>query len=109
MIKYISVMLFSIILSGCAITPTGVLYSHITHSHSKDFSHTPVGSRKCILKSHEIEEPVSGYGIRVEWSANQIKKEAKKSGIDHIAYMDEQITSYLFGIYTFRELIIHGD
>jgi hypothetical protein len=102
-------ILFAIILSGCVIAPTGHLYTNITHPQSTDFSHTPVGTRACILDSYEIEEPLTSYGISVEWSANQIKQEAKKSGIDQIAYTDEQISSYLMGIYTFRKLIIYGD
>lgn len=56
-----------------------------------------------------FEEPMSGYGVTVEWSTNRIQSAARDAGISPIRYMDIQTISFLLGSYSQRKLIIYGD
>ncbi len=97
-------------LAGCSMSGPGRLYTHVTQPYSRDFNRTPAGSKQCVLRAaHQIKEPVSGYGVTVEWSADQIQAAARRAGISQIRYMDLQTTSFVLGIYTRRKLIICGD
>ena len=97
-------------LAGCSMAGPGRLYTHVTLPYSRDFNSTPVGTRQCVLKAtHHLREPVSGYGVTVEWSADQIQAAARRAGISQISYMDLQTTSFILGIYTRQKLIIYGD
>jgi len=87
----------------------GRLYTNVILPYSKDFSNTPKGSKHCILKDHNIQEPVSGYGVTIEWSVDQIQLAAREAGIKNINYIDVQTISFLLGIYTRRKLIVYGD
>ena len=96
-------------LAGCSRSGPGRLYSNVTLPYSTDFNNTPVAGKQCILKDHRIREPVSGYGVSVEWSTDQIQSAAREAGISIIRYMDVQTISFVLGIYTRRKLIIYGD
>lgn len=96
-------------LAGCSRSGPGRLYSNVTLPYSTDFSNTPVAEKQCELTDHRLKEPVSGYGVTVEWSTRQVQAAARESGITRIRYIDIQTISVLLGIYTRRKLIIHGD
>ncbi len=96
-------------IAGCSRSGPGLLYTNLTQPYSTDFKNTPAGTRQCILKAHRIKEPVSGYGVTLEWSTNQIQSAAREAGIEKIRYIDVQTLSFLMGIYSRRELIIYGD
>ena len=96
-------------LTGCATTAPGRLYTNVIRPHSTDFHVTPVGTKHCVLDEHRFKDPVSGYGATVEWSTDRIRSEAQKAGITNINYTEIQTLSILMGIYRRRRLIIHGD
>jgi hypothetical protein len=98
-----------LVFCGCSISGPGQLYTNITLPYTRDFNRTPVGGKQCVLKEHRVREPVSGYGVTVEWSSDRIQAAANKAGITEISCIDVQTVSFLLGIYTRRKLIIYGD
>lgn len=109
-IKTLTFVLFAAItLTGCAATTPGRFYTNITRPYSTDFHNSSAASKSCILDEHSLKEPVSGYGMTVEWSLDQINHAAGEAGISKISYIDKQTFSILMGLYTRRRLIIYGD
>ena len=107
--KYFLIIGLAFLLTGCAAAAPGRLYTNMIQPHSTDFHVTPVGTKRCVLDEHRVKEPVSGYGVMVEWSTDLIRSEAQKAGITNINYTEVQTVSILMGIYRRRKLIIHGD
>jgi len=107
--KYLLIIGLALLLTGCAATAPGRLYTNVIRPHSTDFHVTPVGTKRCVLDEHRVKEPVSGYGVAVEWSTDLICSEAQKAGITNINYTEIQTLSILMGTYRRRRLIIHGD
>ena len=103
------ILLLVLFLSGCSISGPGQLYTNITRPYTRDFNRTVVGEKQCVSKEHRVREPVSGYGVTVEWSSDRIQEAAEKAGITKISCIDVQTVSFLLGIYTRRKLIIYGD
>ena len=108
-IKNFSLLLIPLLLAACAGLAPGQLYTHITLPHSRNFHDTPVGTKRITLDERSLREPLTGAGISVEWSEDLIRSEAKKAGITRIAYVERQILSVLFGIYTHQKWIVYGD
>lgn len=112
-IRSCALLLAGLLLSGCGMldgSPArGQLYTNVTLPRSTDFRNTPVGSRQCRLDEYQLREPVSGYGISVEWSADRILAAAHQAGISRISYTELETVSFLFNIYRRQRLIIHGD
>jgi hypothetical protein len=96
-----------VLLAGCA--PTGILYTHRVTPYSTCFGATQAGTKKCVINQHRISEPVTGAGIHAAWTAERIRDEARKAGIQNICYMDRKTFSVLLGIYKRESLIIYGD
>ncbi len=109
MSKYFFLVFLFLWACGCSLPGSGILYTHVILPYSPDFNNTPVGSKQCVLEQHRFREPVSGYDVTVEWSADRISSAAEEAGITHITCMDEQTISFLLGIYTRRKLIVYGD
>lgn len=97
-------LIFAILLSGC-----GLIYSNTVYPYSSKFNETPVGTKRCIINKYQIREPLSGYSLYAEWTANHIRKEAEKAGIKDIYYMDKKTLNILLGIYRRESLYIYGD
>lgn len=97
----------ALVLSGCI--PSGILYTKKTAPYSREFRETPVGAKQCIIRNHQIKEPVTGYNLYTEWTSSYILDEARKAGIKDVYYVDKQTFSILFGIYKRESLIIYGD
>jgi hypothetical protein len=106
-IKGVRFLLVALVLTGCA--PLGLIYTDTVVPFSKKFDETPIGTRRCVIDSHQIKEPISGYNIYAEWSFRYILNEAQKAGISDIYYMDKRTLSILFGIYKRESLLIYGD
>jgi hypothetical protein len=106
-IKGARLLLAALALAGCA--PLGLLYSDTVVPYSKRFDNTPIGTKRCVIDSHQIKEPISRYNIYAEWSLSHILTEAKKAGISDIYYMDKRTLSILLGIYKRESLLIYGD
>ena len=106
-IKGARLLLVALVLTGCA--PLGLLYTDTVVPFSKKFDETPIGTKRCVIDSHQIKEPITRYNIYAEWSLSYILNEAKKAGISDIYYMDKRTLSILFGIYKRESLLIYGD
>ena len=104
-----SLLLTCLVFMGCARPDAGILFTYKVAPQSKNFNRTSVGSKKCIVDEHRVREPVSGYGVTVEWSSDLIMTAAQKAGINEIYYTEMQTVSFLYGIYRRRRLIIYGD
>lgn len=109
MIRYFLIFLLAACLAGCSTSGPGRLYTNVTQPYTRDFNNTRLGEKACILSSHHLKEPVSGYGVSVEWSTDRIQAEAEKAGITRISCIDIQTISFVLGIYTRRKLIVYGD
>jgi len=107
--KYLFITGLALLLTGCASLAPGRLYTNVIQPHSTDFHVTPVGTKRCVLDEHRVKEPVSGFGVTVEWSMNRIRSAARAAGITNIYYTEVQTLSILMGAYRRRRLIIHGD
>lgn len=101
-------LLLALLLAGCT-PPRGLIYSNTTVPYSTKFSETPVGTRRCVIRSHQIKEPVTGRSIYAEWSTDLILREARKAGIQEIYFMDKRTLSILLGIYRREALLVYGD
>lgn len=101
-------LLLALLLAGCALPP-GLIYSNTSAPYSSKFSETPVGTKRCVIKSHQIKEPVTGRSIYAEWSTDLILREARKAGIKEIYYIDKRTLSILLGIYKREALLVYGD
>ena len=75
------ILLLVLFLAGCSISGPGQLYTNITLPYTRDFNRNPVGGKQCVLKEHRVREPVSGYGVTVEWSSDRIQAAADKAGL----------------------------
>ena len=106
-IKGACCLLIALALAGCA--PFGLIYSDTVVPYSKRFDDAPIGTKRCVIDSHQIKEPITRYNIYAEWSLSHILTEAKKAGISDIYYMDKRTLSILFGIYKHESLLIYGD
>ena len=87
----------------------GQLYTNVTLPFSTNFHDSAIGTKSCFLDEFQVREPVSGYGLTVEWSTDRILAAARAAGISRISYTELQTVSYLFGIYKRQRLVIHGD
>ena len=94
-------------LAGCA--TRAVLFSHVTEPATVNFRHTPVGTKRCVIRNFRVQEPVSGYGVSAEWDAGTIRAAARQAGITNIYYVDLQTLSVLSGLYRQRALVVYGD
>jgi hypothetical protein len=103
-VKGISALLAVLLLAGC-----GLLYTNHVEPYSMKLDATPAGTKRCVITSHQIKEPVTGGNIYVEWTSSFILSEARKAGIKDIYYMDKRTLSVLLGIYKRESLIIYGD
>lgn len=101
-------LLLALLLTGCS-PLRGLIYSHTTVPYSSTFRETPVGTKHCLIRSHQIREPLSGRSIYAEWSTDLILGEARKAGIKEIYSMDKRTLSILLGIYKRETLLVYGD
>lgn len=112
-IRHLTALLATLLLTGCSglgsSLPQGHLYTNVVQPYSIDFQDSPVGSKHCVLDEHQLREPVSGYGVSVEWTSGRILAAARAAGISRISYTEMQTLSFLMGIYRRQRLIVHGD
>lgn len=101
------VLLLVLLLSGCG--QIALLYSNKVTPYSKEFNATRIGSKSCIIDTHKIRDPLSGYSLTAEWSTNKILNETRKAGIKKIYFIDLKTLSILNGLYRRESLIVYGD
>jgi hypothetical protein len=100
-------LLLALLLGGCA--PTGLLYTDRVTPFSSQYRSTKIGTRQCMLPDHQVTEPVTGAGIRAEWTTKRLRDEAARAGIGNIYFMDRRTQSYLLNIYRRQTLIVNGE
>ncbi|MCK5010229.1 MAG: hypothetical protein KAS98_07070 [Deltaproteobacteria bacterium] len=96
-----------IVSSGC-----GLIYSNVTRPHSRDFSNTPIGSKKCTFSTHKINVPLMPLAtsrISAEWDTECIAEVSRKAGIKKIYYTEIQTLDVLLSTYRRQTIIIYGD
>jgi len=98
-----------IFLCGCTNLIRGRLYTHTVQPYSTDFKDTPVGTKKCVLTSHRIQEPASRAGLSAEWDTRTIRQAAQAAGIKQMHYADLSTWSIFWSVYRRRALTIYGD
>lgn len=96
-------------LLACGCMLRGGLYSSVTRPLTKEFSDTPVGSRRCVIKSHRIREPITRVGVSAEWDSRIINAALRDAGITNVHFADQHTTAYFFNLYRRREIIFYGD
>jgi len=106
-IRYGILLLLLFLLPGCV--TKGLLYTRVTEPATLDFHKTPVGSKRILVRSFRVQEPVTGYGVSAEWEAYPLKDAALHAGITNLYFADRQTLSILNGIYRSRTLIVYGD
>ncbi len=108
-IKALALFIVLLALSACSRIGPGLIYTNIIRPYSRDFTNTAAGSKRVVLDEYSLREPVSGFGLSVEWSKDRLRSEAQKVGMTHISHVEQQMISVLLGIYSKRSLIIYGD
>jgi len=96
-----------LVVSGCV--ERGILFSHTVEPYSEEFQTTPVGTKSCVVNSHEIQDPLTGYNASAAWTTSAIQKAARHAGISEIHYIDKKSLSFLNGLYRRESLVIYGD
>jgi hypothetical protein len=96
--------------AGCSgFTPPGLLYTNVISPYSVDYHDTKIGTKQCVIDAHSISEPLTGYGVSVEWSSDVIESAANQAGITEITCIDMQTLSVVLGIYKRERLIVYGN
>ena len=96
-----------VVSSGC-----GLLYTHTTRALSRDFDHTPIGSKKCTISSYKINVPLlplTTSRVSAEWDTELISEASKKAGIQKIYYTDVEVVDILLSTLRRQTIIIYGD
>lgn len=95
-----------LLLGGCL---SGRLYQDTVEPYTTDFHDTPVGSKRCVLNTHKVQEPFSGYGVNAEWYTDTIVRQLLEAGITKVYYADLRTFTILWNIYTRKQIIVYGD
>ena len=106
-IDRIAIALLLLLSAGCA--NFGAAYSDVTSPASLDFNSTPSGTKRCVINSYKLKEPVTGIGLSAEWDRNYLKSMAANAGITNLYYADIRVRSVLMGLYSQKFLILYGD
>ena len=105
-IRFVVLSLLLLLLPGCV--GNGLLYTRVTEPATLNFDKTPVGSKRVLIQSYRLQEPVTGYGVSTEWEADPVKTAARQAGVTNLFFADMQTLSIL-GVYRQRTLIVYGD
>jgi len=101
-----TVLLLILPLAGCL---SGRLYHDVVEPLSVNFNNTPVGSKRCVLNTHRVKEPFSGYGISAEWDSAAAADQLRGAGISKVCYTELHTFSILWDVYTRKQIIVYGD
>lgn len=96
-------------LLACGCAHIGLLYTDEIRPATRDFKRTPVCSTNCLVKIYRVREPVTRAGLSASWSRSDVKEAAASVGITNLHFADARTRSILFGIFSQRTLIIHGE
>jgi hypothetical protein len=95
------------LLAGCS-TP-GLLYTDITLPLTVDMNRTPRAPDASGTSQRSIRAPMSGAGIRAEWSERPPGESAKIGGLDSVSYADMHRYSVLGGLWASATVLVYGN
>jgi hypothetical protein len=95
------------LIAGCS-TP-GLLYTDITLPLTLDMSSTQRAPDSTAAIQRIIREPLTGAGIRAEWSDDAPGNRARIGGLDRVSYADVRSNSVLGGIWGSTTVLVYGD
>jgi hypothetical protein len=109
-IRHFFVTVVILAATGCSgFAPPGLIYTNVISPYSVDYHDTKIGTKQCVIDAHSVSEPLTGYGVSVEWSSDFIENAASQAGITEITCMDMQTFSVVLGIYKRERLIVYGN
>ena len=88
-------MLFTLLLHGC-------FYVNIRTPYDRNLNITDLGSKKGTAAMHSVLWMVA-------WGDSSYAAAAKDGNIKILKHADQEIKSYIFGIYSKRTVIVYGD
>lgn len=94
-----------LVLSGCTY---GFIYTDVTTPLTLNLAQTKTAKNSGNSGYYSIQEPISGYGIRVEWASHGIGDIAKNYNIETVHYADIRYRNILGGIWQKREVRVYG-
>jgi hypothetical protein len=95
------------LMAGCS-TP-GFLYTDITLPLTVDMDRTPRAADASGATLRIIRAPVTGAGIRAEWSDRSPGETAQIGGLDTVSYADVHRHSIVGGIWGSATVLVYGD
>jgi hypothetical protein len=100
-------LLGACLVTGCS-TP-GLLYTNITLPLTVDMNRTQRAVDSTATIQRIIREPLTGAGIRAEWSNKAPGDSARIGGLDEVSYADVHSNSVLAGIWQSTTILVYGD
>lgn len=94
-------------IAGCS-TP-GLLYTNITLPLTVDMNSTRRAPDSAAAIQRIIREPLTGAGIRAEWSNDAPGDKARIGGLERVSYADVRSKSVLGGIWGSTTVLVYGD
>lgn len=88
-------MIFTLFLNGC-------LYINIRAPYDQNINNTELGAKKGTATMHSVLWLVT-------WGDSSYAAAAKDGNIRILKHADQEIQSYLFGMYSKRKIIVYGD
>ncbi|MCJ8501617.1 TRL-like family protein [Desulfatitalea alkaliphila] len=96
-------------LMGCAMRPSGMIYTNVRFPLTTDLDRTPLPAKAPPDgRVIEVKEPFSGVGIQARVHSNAIGDIAKAHGLETLYFADQEIFSIL-GVWTTRKTILYGE
>ena len=87
--------LFTLLLNGC-------LYINVRAPYDRNLNNTDLGSKQGIATVHSILWLVT-------WGDSSYAAAARDGNIRILKHADQEVKSYLFGMYSRRSVIVYGD
>lgn len=88
-------MAFTLLLSGC-------FYINVRAPYDRNLNNTDLGSKQGIATMHSVLWLVT-------WGDGSYAAAAKEGNIRILKHADQEVQSYLFGMYSKRKVIVYGD
>lgn len=90
---------------GCAY---GFIYTDVTTPLTLNMNQAQTADNSGVSGYYSIQEPISGYGVKVEWASHGIGDIAKNYNINTVHYADIRHRSLLGGLWQKKEVIVYG-
>jgi hypothetical protein len=98
-------------LDACAAGPPliSLVYTRVKLPLTRDLNHTTLPADSPHAgRMIEVREPVTGLGLSARVNSNAIGDIARRHGIRHLYFADQEVFSVL-GIWNSRRVILYGD